>query len=107
MENKNILGLRLKKLRKEKSMTQEELGAVLGRTKFNISNYEMGRRQPDNDTLRALAKFFDVSIDYLLGESNVRRQHDVLAFHTTGDLTEEELEEVKNYIEFLKTKRDD
>jgi transcriptional regulator with XRE-family HTH domain len=107
MENERIFSERIKKLRKEKGLTQEELGSVLGRTKYNISNYELGRRQPDNDTLRALAKFFDVSVDYLLGESNVRHQHDVLAFHTTGDLTEEEWEEIKNYIDFVRSKRDD
>ncbi len=107
MENKNILGERLKKLRKEKNMTQEELGAILGRTKFNISNYEMGRRQPDNDTLRALSDFFDVSTDYLLGKTNLRNYPDTLAFHTTEDLTDEEIEEVRKYIEFLKSKRDD
>jgi transcriptional regulator with XRE-family HTH domain len=107
METKNILGYRIKKLRKERNMTQEDLGTVIGRTKFNISNYENGKRQPDNDTLRAFAKFFDVSIDYLLGESNVRHHTETLAFHTTEDLTEEELEQIKLYIKFLRTQRDD
>lgn len=105
MESKNILGERLRQLRKAKGMTQEELGAVLGRTKFNISNYEKGKRQPDNDTLRILSDFFDVSTDYLLGKTNVRHYVETLAFHVDGDLTEEELEEVKKYIKFLRSQR--
>ena len=68
----NVLGKQLRKLRKEKSLTQEEVGALLGKTKFNISNYEMGRRQPNNDALIAFAKLFHVSTDYLLGVSDIR-----------------------------------
>lgn len=100
-------GLRLRYLRNEKKLTEEDLGKVLGQTKFNISNYEVGRQQPDNETLKALANYFNVSVDYLLCETNVRNHTETLAFHTTGDLNEEEWDEVKKYIEFLKTKRDD
>lgn len=98
---------RLKNERKRAGLTQDEFGKKFRLSKQAISSYENGISYPNPDMLKAFAKFFDVSIDYLLGESNVRHQHDVLAFHTTEDLTEEEIEEVKKYIEFLKTKRDD
>jgi transcriptional regulator with XRE-family HTH domain len=98
---------RLKALRLEKRLMQEELAKIIKTTNATISKYENGRIEPNLETLQLLAEHFDVSVDYILDKTNVRHQHDVLAFHTTEDLTEEEIEEVKKYIEFLKTKRDD
>jgi transcriptional regulator with XRE-family HTH domain len=98
---------RLKHERKKLKLTQEEFGKNFNLSKQAISSYEKGLRQPNPDLLKAFAKFLDVSVDFLLCETNVRHQHDVLAFHTTEALTEEEIEEVRKYIEFLKTKRDD
>jgi transcriptional regulator with XRE-family HTH domain len=98
---------RLKRERKRSGLTQSELGEKFNLSKQAISTYESGSRIPNADLLKAFANFFDVSVDFLLCETNVRHQHDVLAFHTTEDLTEEEIEEVRKYIEFLKTKRDD
>jgi transcriptional regulator with XRE-family HTH domain len=101
------IAIRLRALRKEKNMTQEELAKLINSTKANISKYETGKVEPNIETIRFFAEFFDVSIDYLLGESNVRHQHDVLAFHTTEDLTEEEWEEIKSYVNYIRSKRDD
>lgn len=98
---------RLRALRKEKNMTQEELAKLINTTKANISKYETGRVEPNIETIRFFADFFDVSVDYLLGDTNLRNYPDTLAFHSTEDLTEEEIEEVRKYIEFLKSKRDD
>ena len=100
-------GNRLRKLRKEKNMTQEELAKLINSTKANISKYETGKVEPNIETIRFFADYFDVSVDYLLDKTNVRRQHDVLAFHTTADLTEEEWEEIKNYVDYIRSKRDD
>jgi transcriptional regulator with XRE-family HTH domain len=71
-DEKNILGKRLKVLRKERRMTQDELGAAIKKTKFNISNYERGNRQPNIYTLRLIAEYFQVSSDYLIGISDLR-----------------------------------
>jgi transcriptional regulator with XRE-family HTH domain len=98
---------RLKNERKRVGLTQDEFGKKFSLSKQAISSYENGISYPNPDSLKAFAKFFDVSVDYLLGETNVRHQHDVLAFHTTEDLTEEEWEEVKQYIDFIRSKRDD
>lgn len=98
---------RLKKLRKEKKLTQREFAELMNLSSASIAMYETDKRSPDRETIVKMAKFFDVSTDYLLGESYVRHQHDVLAFSTTEDLTEEEIDEVRKYIEFLRTKRDD
>ncbi|WP_050184329.1 helix-turn-helix domain-containing protein [Domibacillus robiginosus] len=67
-----MIGERLKKLRKEKKLTQEELGKKVNVTKVSISGYETGNRSPDSETLQKLADFFNVSIDYLLGRSDLK-----------------------------------
>ena len=101
------LGMRLRKLREEQGVQSTEIAKMLNIAKSTYSGYENDKSKPDYDTLTELAKYYSVSIDYLLGNTNVRHQHDVLAFHTTEDLTEEEWEEVKNYIDFVRSKRDD
>ncbi|GMQ57612.1 hypothetical protein AN1V17_20070 [Vallitalea sediminicola] len=58
---------RLRLLRKNKGLTQEQLGEVVGKTKNNISQYERSARQADDETKKQFAKFFDVSMDYLMG----------------------------------------
>ncbi len=63
---------RLKSLREEKGLTQEELGLLLKQTKSNISKYENGRLQPNMKTVNILSTYFDVSTDYLLGNTDER-----------------------------------
>ena len=57
----------MKDLRTENGLTQRELGEKLGYCNQTVSFWESGRREPDLDALVAVAKFFDVSVDYLLG----------------------------------------
>jgi transcriptional regulator with XRE-family HTH domain len=45
----------------------KELGRVLGCGESTISMYENGKRQPDNETLKKIADYYGVTIDYLLG----------------------------------------
>ena len=59
-------GQRLKSLRKEHKLSQKELGLKLNLAESTISLYESGKRTPDNETLTNIAKFFNVSTDYLL-----------------------------------------
>lgn len=60
---------RVKELRKQKHITQEELGKVLDIQKAAISKYENGRAEPSTEVLKKMSAFFGVSIDYLLGNS--------------------------------------
>ncbi|MDU0319000.1 MULTISPECIES: helix-turn-helix transcriptional regulator [unclassified Enterococcus] len=62
-------GTRLKELRKSKKLTQQELGNIVHVSKVSISGYERGERSPDRETLTALADFFGVTTDYLLGRN--------------------------------------
>lgn len=58
---------RLRELRKQKHLNQEELGKVLGVQKSAICKYETGRVSLPNDAVIALCEFFDVTADFLLG----------------------------------------
>lgn len=64
---------RLRSLRTERDVTQKDLGELLGVKNFSIYTYEKGRSEPTIDGLIALADFFDVSIDYLVGRTDRRR----------------------------------
>lgn len=61
---------RLKRLRTERKMTQEQLGEKINVTKVSISGYENGNRTPDMETTQKIADFFGVSVDYLLGRTD-------------------------------------
>jgi len=66
-----IFSQRLRELRKEKNLTQKELAEALDMTQRKISYYEMGGSDPSTSTLLKIAKYFDVSVDYLLGNAPV------------------------------------
>lgn len=64
---------RLKELRKEKKLTQEELASEIGVSKITILRWENGERQIKPDKAQALADHFGVSVGYLLGfEDNLK-----------------------------------
>ena len=61
---------RLKELRKEKNLTQVQLAEALGVSKGTIAMWEIGKREPNFETLNRLSDIFDKRIDYILGYSN-------------------------------------
>lgn len=62
---------KIRELRKEKNLTQTDLAKRLNTTTSNVSGWECGKWQPDNDTLIRLAEILDVSVDYLLGREAI------------------------------------
>jgi len=68
----NTLAKRIKKLRKNKDLSREDLSKVLNLSYWAIAKYETGDRVPDSKTLKKIADYFDVSIDYLLGRTDNR-----------------------------------
>ena len=61
---------RIKELRKQKKWNQSVLAQKLNTTQANISGWEKSKWQPDNDALIKLSEIFNVSVDYLLGNTN-------------------------------------
>lgn len=58
---------RFRELRKSRGITQEDFGKILNVQKATISRYEKGVIFPSPDVLKKMANYFNVSIDYLLG----------------------------------------
>jgi len=106
-----MLSDKLKQLRKEKEKTQEDLAAVLQVSPSTIGMYEQGRRIPDTDKLNKLADYFEVSVDYLLGRTDIRKpakpddELTIAAHHETNHWTQEELDEIERFKEFVKSRR--
>ena len=81
MLHDNIFGRRLAALRKEKNISQYKMAELLMYSRGQIANYEQGKRKPDFETLGNFADFFKVSIDYLLGRTNIRQSLDSIDLH--------------------------
>ena len=64
---KVLLGQRLKELREERGLTQKEVARLLGLNSVTYLHYEKSQREPPLAVLVEMAKFFDVTTDYLLG----------------------------------------
>lgn len=67
---------RFKELRMEKHLTQQELANMFFLNKSSISRYEQGKQMPEIDLLQKFADFFGVSIDYLMGKTDIRNPYD-------------------------------
>lgn len=109
-QNFSKLADRLKNLRYEKGLSQYELADKLGVSRGLIGNYEQGRREPDYNTLILFANFYDVSLDYLLGITDIRKRvlhqetEDTYKkmFREITDLSPKSQEELEHYIELLR-----
>ncbi|ANS52492.1 hypothetical protein BT246_72020 (plasmid) [Bacillus thuringiensis] len=67
-----MFGQRLKDLRREKKLTQQDIADVLGIEKSNISRFESGKQSLSSENIIKTAKYFDVSVDYILGISDYK-----------------------------------
>ena len=90
-------GTRLKILRKQAGLTQQQLATQLGITKSVVSFYELQERSPSPEVLIKLASIFHVSADYLLG-LDARETIDV------SDLDEKDIQAVRTIVERLRAK---
>lgn len=74
---------RLISLRKERSLTQEDLAKIIHKKRSTVSGYETEGKEPDLETVCFLAKYFDVSTDYLLGYSDERNHVEQVFYNDT------------------------
>lgn len=58
---------KLKKARSETGLSQREVADMLGISKSTLASYEIGRTQPDIETLGTIIDFYEVSADWLIG----------------------------------------
>ena len=99
----------LKLLRKEKGISQKSLGEEIGVSQQSINKYENYNIEPDISTLIHLAKFFNTSVDYLIGNTEIRPVAELaMSFKPTQDeidvineyrkMTEAEQESVRMFL---------
>lgn len=84
----------LKKLRLETGLSQQQLADVIGVSQQSINKYENHGVEPDIATLIALAECFDTSVDYLIGNTEIRRKYEVVY---PSDLNSKEKELIESY----------
>ena len=101
---------KIKSLRQDKKMSLEQLANEFATrydskiSKSSISRWENGQATPDIDDASIYADYFNVSLDWLMdiqSSNNV----ETIAAHIDDDLTEDEMEDIKRYIEFIKSQR--
>ena len=106
---------RIRELRKSSGLTQQELGAVLGVAKNTVSQYETGRNTPNDDIKIAMANYFNVSMDYLMGKTDQSgfdsktpsvfasqiTADGITAIHTYSALSPANKKRVEDYIQML------
>ena len=83
-----MMGEQLKKLRKEKGLTQKQVAEYLHVSKSSVGMWEHGDRDPDTSVLSELADFFGVTVDYLLGREST--------ISTQQALIKETIEQIEN-----------
>lgn len=109
--------MKLLSLRKQKGLTQKDLAEYLGISRQAYANYETGSREPDIATLKQLAEYFDVSLDYLLGKTEKPAENDgpsenVIIYHRDGktvkrEFTKEQMDMLASMIEAIPEKPKD
>ena len=113
---KKSFGDLLRELREDNNISQQELADVLGVGRSAIGNYESGIRKPDMELLEAIADYFNVDMDYLYGKTDIKNSYrenlrssnfpPTIAAHLDGaELSETDIEDIADYIEFVKQKR--
>ncbi|GBF75330.1 transcriptional regulator [Paenibacillus sp. 598K] len=118
-----ITGRRIAQLREAQGWTQEQTATLLGISRAALSHYEKNRREPDMETLSKFADLFKVSIDYLVGRTEIADMilsEDTRSFVDRLELSDEEIlekfdltidgrkltpEESRRFIAFVRAER--
>lgn len=110
-----LFGDRLKELRKEHNLTQEDIGNLCDVGKTTISNWENNITQPPFEIIKKLAEYFGVTIDYLLNFTqddvdNMERLKQALKQagmwdYSIDDMSREDFEKAMKIVAMLKEKK--
>ena len=79
----------LRRLRQREGWSQSELAKKLGVAKSTISMYEVGKRQPDFETLEAISDLFNVDMNFLLGKQKTENSNRVLTSKDERDIAKD------------------
>lgn len=101
---------RLKQLRLERGLLQSDIAKVIKKSERIVGFYETGERDMNTETLSILADFFNVSIDYLLGKTDIRNLENEFkfAYHKEIEgLTEDEIKEALEFYKMVKNRKNE
>lgn len=102
--------IRLRELRAEKNISQRKMAEMFSVSQGTYNNWEQGNTQPSIEQLIELARFFGVSVDYLIGNSDdegyikiqeVLSKDDVATLHTVNTLPEDSKQLLMDFIASL------
>lgn len=117
--SKNLInvGDRIRACRLSLDLTQEQLGLQVQKGGSTVRMWEIGKSEPDLETVKKLSNIFDVSVDYLLGNSDIPNPElripdeykdlPIAFYEGAKDLTQEDIDDVVKFMEFLKKKKSD
>ncbi len=106
MDYNKKVGARIKEARLKADLTLEELGAKVGLTKSTVTKYERGEiKTLDISKIKEFAKVLRVDSNYLACWDDEEPEIKTVAAHAIEDLTDDEIDEVLDFIRFQKMKR--
>ncbi|AAM25290.1 transcriptional regulator with XRE-family HTH domain [Caldanaerobacter subterraneus subsp. tengcongensis MB4] len=97
----STLGERIKQLRLEHGMTQEEFGKLFGVTKYSISLYESNKTSPSDEIKKKIAEYFNVSMDWLMGLTDVRKPFIPENYKEKYKITKRDMLQYENFIQHV------
>ena len=106
----------LQELRRDKGLSQKQLGALLSVSPFTISSYECGHSDPDDEAKVKLAKILDISLDYLLGlvrepcsyrrDASYIYRRDEHTIQLPANFSPQEVQLVRQFIAFVQYQKE-
>ena len=98
-----LIGERLYELRKDANLTQDQLADILKINKHSVSSYERDKSEPPDAIKVCIAKYFNVSVDYLLGLTQESRPLEANEdyMRLPADFPKKKLPELKRFAIFL------
>lgn len=94
---------RLKELRQKKKISQQQLADIIGVSQQSVNKYENHNVEPDISLLIELADFFNTSVDYLIGHSEINRKYEAVSPY---DLNTDEAALIDAYRSLTKEEKD-
>lgn len=102
---KDVIAKNLLFYRKKNKITQKELAEKLGVKHNAISSWENGVNSIDIDTLFRVCQIFGITVNDMYGMSNDNNPSTIAAHFDGTEYTEDELDEIRQFAEFVKNKR--
>lgn len=107
---KNILGENIRRLRIKNKMTQNDLSKKMNKAESTVRMWELGKSEPDKDSIILLSNLFDVTTDFLLGKKEIDSNEKIgydndfqfALYGQVKDLTEDQKQDLLEMVKLFK-----